>query len=235
MKYIVKKIRNIRYRDHLRYLIGNNKVSIALLFFCGIYIILFKIFSLRIGYAENAKEINESLESICFSVLAAVIFYLVNDVYRNFTRLDVLLDYISESFWEIRDLIGLSYKIIEPVFSLSDVKPTYTKSEYINKFENLNLYVAIGGKTREDALNEYRHDVKEIIISLIRDFGWALSSKDMRYLNEIRRSYFIAGFIKPMIQDLPPNDKIFYDSNQAEIGESIFELYHLKSPWMCTL
>lgn len=99
-----------------------------------------------LGYSDNADSVNYTLETISFSVIAAIIFWLVNDYVHYRKRRAIALNHINRQIRAIRELIRLMIDAVEP-FSLNTKR--YSLESFMEAFNKKDLYEGFYGGSRK--------------------------------------------------------------------------------------
>ena len=89
------------------------------------------------GYSTKADSVNYTLETISFSVLAAIIFWVVNDYSCYRRRRVVAVNHINRQIWTIKELIRQMVDAVEP-FSLE--QKSYSLESFKNVFNQKDLH-----------------------------------------------------------------------------------------------
>lgn len=181
------------------------------------------------GYSNKAESVNYTLEALSFSVLAAIIFWFVNDFSNYRKRRTIALDHINRQVWSIREYLRIMIDSIDP-FSLEPKR--YTLKSFKEVFNKKDLYGGFYGGSRSivDVYTDYKKTIESISEELLASYSEYMTVDEMKYLNEILGSFLIRNPITPMDFSLPAEEQHFFPSNQEKIGESIYRLSRLKWP-----
>mgnify|MGYP007105528107 CR=1 FL=1 len=181
------------------------------------------------GYSNKAASVNYTLETISFSVLAAIIFWVVIDFSNYRKRRTIAANHINRQIWAVKELIRQMIDAVEP-FSL-ERKP-YSLESFKNVFNNKDLYDGFYGGTRKivDVYTEYQERIRLIGEGLLASYSEYMTYDQLVYLDELLRSFLIRNRISPMDFSIPIEDRHFFPSNQEEIGESIYLISKMNWP-----
>ncbi|MBD5188857.1 MAG: hypothetical protein HDS95_01070 [Bacteroidales bacterium] len=182
-----------------------------------------------LGYCTKADSVNYTLETISFSVLAAIIFWVVND-YSSYRRRRVIaVNHINRQIWTIKELIRQMVDAVEP-FSLE--QKNYSLESFKSVFNQKDLHEGFHGGTRKlvDIYTEYKNRIELIAEGLLASYSEYMTYDELKYFDELLRSYLIRNTISPMDFSIPIENRHFFPSNQEEIGESIYLLFKMKWP-----
>lgn len=204
-------------------------IIITGLFACFIILIIRFTDWRPLGYNAKADSVNYTLETISFSVLAAIIFWAVNDYSSYRRRRVVAVNHINRQIWTIKELIMQMVDAVEP-FSLE--RKSYSLESFKNVFKQKDLHEGFYGGTRKlvDVYTEYKNRIELIAEGLLASYSEYMTYDELKYLDELLRSYFIRNTISPMDFSIPIENRHFLPSNQEEIGESIYLLSKMKWP-----
>ena len=182
-----------------------------------------------LGYCTKADSVNYTLETISFSVLAAIIFWFVNDYSRYRKRRAIAVNHISRQIGIITELIRQMVDAVEP-FSLKPKK--YSLESFKDIFNKKDLHDEFYGGSRKivDVYTEYKNKIELIAEGLLASYSEYMTSDELKYLDELLRSYLIRNTITPTDFSIPIEERHFFPSNQEEIGESIYLLSKMKWP-----
>lgn len=181
------------------------------------------------GYSDKADSVNYTLETISFSVLAAIIFWSVNDYSSYCRRRNVAVNHINRQILTIKELIRQMIDAVEP-FSLE--RKSYSLESFKNVFNQKDLHEGFYGGTRKlvEVYTEYKNRIELIAEGLLASYSEYMTYDELKYLDELLRSYLIRNTISPMDFSIPIENRHFYPSNHEEIGESIYLLSKMKWP-----
>ncbi len=196
---------------------------------CLIIVILRFTDFMPASYVPKEDSINYTFETISFSVLAAVIFWFINDFTAYNKRRKIAINHINRQIRTINELIRQMLNAIDP-FSLESKR--YSFESFMTKFNKLDLYDGFYGGSRAivDVYSEYKRRIELIADSLLGSYSEYLSYDQLKYLDEILKSYLIRNTITPMDFAIPEEERRFYPSNQNEVGKSLYLLSKMKWP-----
>ncbi len=181
------------------------------------------------GYSDKADSVNYTLETISFSVLAAIVFWWVNDFSSYRKRRAVAVNHINRQIWTIKELIRQMIDVIEP---FSPDHERYSLESFKKVFNQKDLYDGFYGGSRKivDVYTEYKKSIELIAEGLLASYSEYMTYDELKYLDGLLRSFLIRNTISPMDFSIPIEDRHFYPSNQEEIGESIYLISRMKWP-----
>ena len=181
------------------------------------------------GFSTKAESVNYILETISFSVLASIIFWFVNDFLSYRRRRVIAVNHINRQIWTIKELIRQMVDVIEP-FSLE--QKSYSLESFKNIFNQKDLYDGFYGGSRKivDVYTEYKKRIELIAEGLLASYSEYMTYNELKYLDELLRTYLIRNTISPMDFSIPIENRHFFPSNQEEIGESIYFLSKMDWP-----
>ena len=118
---------------------------------------------------------------------------------------------------------------VEP-FSLKPKR--HSLETFKNLFNQMDLYDGFYGGSRKivDVYTEYKNRIELIAEGLLASYSEYMTYDELKYLDELLRSYLIRNTISPMDFSIPIENRHFFPSNQEEIGESIYLLSKMKWP-----
>lgn len=181
------------------------------------------------GYCGKADSINYTVETISFSVLAAIIFWIVNDytIYRS--RKAVAVSHINRQICTIEKLIKQMIDSVEP-FSFEPRK--YSLQSFKDTFNQKNLYDGFYGGDHKivDVYTDYKVKIELIAENLAASYSKYMSLNQLEYLDALMSSFLIRNTITPIDFSMPVEHREFFPSNQDKIGESIFIISKMKWP-----
>lgn len=142
------------------------------------------------GYSDKADSVNYTLETISFSVLAAIIFWAVNDYSSYRRRRNVAVNHINRQIWTIKELIRQMVDAVEP-FSLE--RKSYSLESFKNVFNQIDLYEGFYGGTRKlvDVYTEYKNRIELIAEGLLASYSEYMTYDELKYLDGLLSSYLI--------------------------------------------
>ena len=181
------------------------------------------------GYSDKADSVNYTLETISFSVLAAIIFWVVNDYSSYRKRRVVAVNHINRQIWTVKELIRQMVDAVEP-FSLE--RKCYSLESFKNIFNQKDLYEGFYGGSRKivDVYTEYKNRIELIAEGLLASYSEYMTYDELKYLDKLLRSYLIRNPISPMDFSVPIEDRHFFPANQEEVGESLYLISKMKWP-----
>lgn len=181
------------------------------------------------GYSDKADSINFTLETIAFSILAAIIFWAVNDFSSYRKRRTIAANHINRQIRTIQELIRLMVNAVEP-FSLEPKR--YSLESFKKVFNQKDLYDGFYGGTHNivDVYTEYKNRIELIAEDLLASYSEYMTYDELKYLDELLRSFLIRNAIYPMDFSIHIENRHFFPSNQEEIGESIYLISKMKWP-----
>lgn len=181
------------------------------------------------GHSDKADSINYTLETISFSVLAAIIFWVVNDYSSYRKRRAIAVNHINRQIWIIKELIRQMVDAVEP-FSLEPKR--YSLESFKNVFNQKDLYEGFYGGSRKivDVYKKNKERIELIAEGLLASYSEYMTYDELKYLDELLRSFLIRNPISPIDFSIPIEERHFFPSNQEEIGESLFLLSKMKWP-----
>ena len=179
------------------------------------------------GPCAYASAINDALETMAFSILAAIVFFIVNDIIASRRRVKISILYIEHEIEKIRELLRQMIDTVEP-FKLE--RKRCTLDSFKKKFQNMNLYDGYlgGNRSMVDFYTDKKLEIERIANSLISSYSFYMSNEELDYIDNVLNSYFIMNSIAPMDFSIPDDVRINYPNNQEEIGKSLYELYMLR-------
>ena len=198
-------------------------------FIAFLIIVVIRFTCYRVGYCIKADSVNYTLETISFSVLAAIIFWFVNDFSSYSKRRTIAVSHLSRQIGTITELIRQMADAVEP-FSLKPKR--YSLETFKNLFNQMDLYDGFYGGSRKivDVYTEYKNRIELIAEGLLASYSEYMTYDELKYLDELLNSYLIRNTISPMDFSIPIENRHFFPSNQEEIGESIYILSKMKWP-----
>lgn len=204
-------------------------IIITGLFACSIIAIIRFTDWRPLGYSAKADSANYTLETISFSVLAAIIFWFVNDFSNYCKRRTIAVNHIDRQIWTIKELIRQMIDAVEP---FSFMPKQYTLESFKNAFNNKDLYDGFYGGSRKivDVYTEYKKRIELTAEGLLASYSEYMTYDEMKYLDELLKSFLVRNTISPIDFSVPIPERHFFPSNQEEIGESIYQLSQMKWP-----
>lgn len=192
-----------------------------------IFIIRFTPLRIKICCSvEFAESLNNVIETLAFSLLAASLFYAMNDIVPNLHKNKVIKAHIKNEIGKIKRSLRLIVDRIEP-FRIDDEK--YTFDSFTITFENKDLNDTFmgGDQTFLEYINQHKFRIEKICRALLENYENYMSSKQLDYVDIILNSFFIRYSIIPMNFAVPEEWRYNYPNNQKTMGESIFKLYSM--------
>ena len=176
----------------------------------------------------NVDNCSNVFENISYSIIAAMIFYIITDYVPFRRKKKAIRRLIDAQLGKLYNDIENCKKIIISPYSF---KPkTYKDSnEYADDFDNVNLEekgFIDSSQTRKLYLESYKTQIVNTITNIL-NFDFYLSNKELNNLTDILNSSFIAHQICPKNFDLTDDELASYPNNQREIGESIYKIHEL--------
>lgn len=181
------------------------------------------------GYYEKAQAVNDTMKNLSFSLIAAIIFFLINDVATSCKRREISHNQICRQIRTIHELLRQMVESVEP-FKFE--KKIYTQESFENIFSNKDLYLGYYGLSRSmvDAFTENKDIIENISQELLMSYSEYMSDDELEYFDNILNSDFIRNHLSPMDFSVPKEFQHQYPNNQEEMGRSLFKLYKLKIP-----
>lgn len=171
---------------------------------------------------------NNVLETLAFSMLAASLFYVINDYIPQMPIKNVAHRYVQRNLRKLRENLRIIVELVNP-FTFN--KPKYDIQSFTKAFGEKDLVVGYGDSTPfVDFINMRKTEIETICDVLLSSYKQYMSVEEIKYVDTILGSYFIQNHLTPMNFSVPEEDRHAYPNNQEEIGKSIFELYSLRSP-----
>lgn len=181
------------------------------------------------GYSDKSDSVNYTLETISFSVLAAIIFWSVNDFSNYRKRSAIAVKHINRQIRTIKELIRQMIEAVEP-FSLEPKQ--YSLESFKKVFNQKDLYDGFYGGSRKmiEVYTEYTNQIELIAEGLLASYSEYMTYDELKYLDKLLRSFVIRNSIIPINFSIPIENRHCYPSNQEEIGESIFLISKMEWP-----
>ena len=202
--------------------LGWTAVFVILLIVC--VNIEFKFLLIPCSSKETADTINKIVLALFYSLIAAVIFHLIVNVYPHNKRKNMLKPLLYNNLFSIIETIRLCKEGIMPLASVCDKK--YSKADYAQIFDDMNFHEdSFIGRAKTKL--EYYEELRKRIIKkahLTLSYREYLNDEQFVFLQNILNSLFIIQGID-VHPDLEPEERRRDESNQYEIGECIFDLY----------
>ena len=201
-------------------------IAKVILFFSIVCIIIIELTDLRpFRVAHNADGINRIILTLSYSYTAAYLFYCLHDWLPMRYRRHISQNYVEREMRRLKELLRLCMLLLYPFSSISETD--LSKDEFMKIVEQKNLMAPsiIGSKTIVEQLNIYKKEITDISESLMSSYNDAMSDKQIKLLDELLSSYFIANNISPINFDLPKEYIDSYPNNQFDVCESIYDNY----------
>lgn len=185
--------------------------------------------------AETAEKVNRAIASISYSILAASIFYMVNELWPKLTRKKIIQKQIHQELSNIGHNLMFLISLPRP-FSLLDNRPKtieYTEDSFASDFCELNLLERSNPNALnlEEVINRTKNEIQKTCHQIMTSYNSDMTVKELMYVDKVLSSNFITNTLTPMIFELPQQERIQYPSNQEFIGRSIYQLYSLPIPF----
>lgn len=194
----------------------NNPVLLFSLFILSV-IICFWI-ECKFMTSDTWKNI---LLAISYGYISSSIFYFFVNVCPNKYEKYLMEEWVKNMLYTIREDLRQTKAIIINPFSFEE-EPKDEES-YVNKFGAFNFEkenAPFNNKQKAiERLNEYRHTINDNI-SLLLHFRVLLSEEQEEFVAEVAKSHFLTEYLRPNREG-----SSLYDSNQENIGRSIYKLY----------
>lgn len=198
--------------------------TLALLAFIINLNIEFEWVVIRCCPSEHSAEIfNEIIKNLLYSYIAAVIFHFIVNYCPYKMKQEALEPLLNFKIKIIGELLRQSKESVLNPFDFNNTN-SRDENEYVQMFYEKNLlekHPFFQNKTIYERLCELRTEIGNNVDYLLsyRDY---LSDKQFYLINNVAQSCFI-------LTELHPNDEIYGDGNQKEIGSSIYKLYGMFS------
>ena len=165
---------------------------------------------------------NNIITSLSYSYIAAVVFHVVVNYIPHKKRMKQLTPYVEGRINDITNSLRLCTDSIFPSSVLTN--KSLSESEFTTQFNNKNLLTtspSTFGKTIIQFLDEKKKDIN-MQLELLLACSDLLTKEQFDYVVKVRQSYFMRNVIFP--KDDPQYET---NSNQAEIGKNIYNLYEM--------
>ena len=203
----------------------NQIMAIVILLFCIVCIIAIELTDLRpFGDANNADGINRIILTLSYSYTAAYFFYFLHDWLPLRFRRGIAQNYVKREIRHLKELLRLCMLLLYPFSSLSETDLSKDKFMEIVGRKDLNSPSIIGSKTIIEQLNIYKKEITVISENLMSSYNSAMSDKQIKIVDELLKSYFIANSILPINFELPEEYIDSYPNNQWDVCESIYDI-----------
>lgn len=199
------------------------KVFLLLSISCIIIIELTDLRLLEVTY--NADGINRIILTLSYSYTAAYVFYFLNDWLPTRFRRHIALNYVEREMRRLKELLRLCNFLLYPFFSVSETDLSKEKFMETAGRKDLNNKSFVGSKTIIEQLNIYKKEIIDISESLMSSYNSSMSDKQIKFVDELLSSCFIANNINPINFDLPDESINDYPNNQWDVCESIYDNY----------
>lgn len=200
------------------------KMAKVFLLFSIVCIIILELTDLRpLGEAYNADKINNIFLTLSYSYTAACFFYFLNDLLPMQFRRRIAQNYVEREMRQLKELLRLCMVLLYPSFFETDL----SKDKFMKHVgrKDLKESSVISSKTIIEQLNIYKKEITDISESLMSSYNSAMSDKQIKFVDELLNSCFIANNISPINCDLPDEYIDSYPNNQWDVCESIYDNY----------
>lgn len=177
------------------------------------------------GEAYNADGINRMLLTLSYSYTSAYLFYFLHDWLPMLYRRRISQNYVEREMRRLKELLRLCSFLLYPFFSISETDLSKEKFMETAGRKDLNNKSFVGSKTIIEQLNIYKKEIIDISESLMSSYNSSMSDKQIKFVDELLSSCFIANNISPINFDLPDEYINDYPSNQWDVCESIYDNY----------
>lgn len=175
------------------------------------------------GVAYNADGINRIILTLSYSYTAAYLFYFLHDWLPMRYRRRIAQNYVERGMRQLKELLRLCMLLLYPFSSISETDLSKDKFMEIVGRKDLMAPSIIGSKSIIEQLNIYKKDITDISESLMSSYNDAMSDKEIKFVDGLLNSCFIANNISPINFDLPDEYIDSYPNNQWDICESIYD------------
>lgn len=131
----------------------------------------------------------------------------------------------------IKELIRQMIEAVEP-FSFEQKRHSLESFKNVFNWKDLNEGFYGGPRKLVDVYTEYNNRIEVMAEGLLASYSEYMTYDELKYLDELLRSYFIRNTISPIDFSIPIENRHSIPSNQAEIGESLYLLS--KMEWQKT-
>jgi len=202
----------------------NQIIAKLFLFFSVVCIMIIELTDLRpFGVAYNADGINRIILTLSYSYTAAYLFYFLHDWLPMRYRRRIAQNYVEREMRQLKELLRLCMLLLYPFSSISETDLSKDKFMEIVGRKDLMAPSIIGSKSIIEQLNIYKKDITDISESLMSSYNDAMSDKEIKFVDGLLNSCFIANNISPINFDLPDEYIDSYPNNQWDICESIYD------------
>lgn len=176
------------------------------------------------GFSDNAKNINNLLLTLSYSIIGANLFYLLNEYLPSLSKRYVTQKHVERQLRIIKEQLRLLVEVdLHPfAFEPKDI----VKDNYVAEFENTNLHESAPFNkniSKEDFINKRKNLIAKISSELLSSYLNILTREQLNFLDKILKSTFVNIVLSPALWT--SNHVPIGDDNQKEISESIYELY----------
>ena len=202
----------------------NQIIAKLFLFFSIVCIMIIELTDLRpFGVAYNADGINRIILTRSYSYTAAYLFYFLHDWLPMRYRRRIAQNYVEREMRQLKELLRLCMLLLYPFSSISETDLSKDKFMEIVGRKDLMAPSIIGSKSIIEQLNIYKKDITDISESLMSSYNDAMSDKEIKFVDGLLNSCFIANNISPINFDLPDEYTDSFPNNQWDICESIYD------------
>ncbi len=204
----------------------NQIIAIVFLFLSIVCIIIIELTNLRpFGVAYNADGINRIILTLSYSYTAAYIFYFLHDWWPMRFRRRIAQNYVEREMRQIKELLRLCICLLYPFSSISETDLSKDKFMEIVGQTDLMEPSFVGSKTIIEQLNTYKKEITGISESLMSSYKGTMSRKEIKFIDQLLNSFFIANNINPINFELQDEYIDIYPNNQLNVCESIYHMY----------
>lgn len=203
-----------------------NQIAKVFLILSIVCIVIVEMTDLRpFGEAYNADGVNRILLTLSYSYAAAYLFFILHDWLPQRFRRRIAKNYIEREMRHLKELLRLCRFLLYPFFSISETDLSKEKFMETAGRKDLNNKSFVGSKTIMEQLNIYKKEIIDISESLMSSYNSSMSDKQIKFVDELLSSCFIANNISPINFDLPDEYTNDYPNNQWDVCESIYDNY----------
>ena len=203
-----------------------NQIAKVFLILSIVCIVIVEMTDLRpFGEAYNADGVNRILLTLSYSYAAAYLFFILHDWLPQRFRRRIAKNYIEREMRHLKELLRLCRFLLYPFFSISETDLSKEKFMETAGRKDLNNKSFVGSKTIMEQLNIYKKEIIDISESLMSSYNSSMSDKQIKFVDELLSSCFIANNISPINFDLPDECINDYPNNQWDVCESIYDNY----------
>ena len=203
-----------------------NQIAKVFLILSIVCIVIVEMTDLRpFGEAYNADGVNRILLTLSYSYSAAYLFFILHDWLPQRFRRRIAKNYIEREMRHLKELLRLCRFLLYPFFSISETDLSKEKFMETAGRKDLNNKSFVGSKTIMEQLNIYKKEIIDISESLMSSYNSSMSDKQIKFVDELLSSCFIANNISPINFDLPDEYINDYPNNQWDVCESIYDNY----------